>query len=61
MSHECRELLEVAANKLALSLRVVHKTITLARSIADFAGRAMIEKADILEALQYRSRDRMVK
>ncbi len=61
LDKECKALLDIATKKLSLSLRVVHKTIRLARSIADFSGADNIRKEDILEALQYRSEWWLVK
>lgn len=55
LDKECRDIIAIATKKLSLSLRVVHKTIRLARSIADFDDAENIRKQDILEALQYRS------
>lgn len=50
-----RSTLDVASKKLSLSMRVIHKTIRVARSIADFGGEKEILQKHILEALQYRN------
>ncbi|MBI1975768.1 MAG: YifB family Mg chelatase-like AAA ATPase [Candidatus Vogelbacteria bacterium] len=47
-------MLNAAAAKLGISARAYHRTIKLARTIADLAGREDIQTADLLEALQYR-------
>lgn len=46
-----------AARRLKLSPRGYHRTIKLARTIADLAGDDTIETPHLLEALQYRSRE----
>jgi magnesium chelatase family protein len=58
---ECMQLLEQAKEKLHLSLRVVHKTVKIARSIADYGGIEIVQREHILEALQYRTHDWVVK
>jgi magnesium chelatase family protein len=47
-------ILREAAKKLELSARSYHRTIKLARTIADLAGEEHTATAHILEALQYR-------
>ncbi|PIR82547.1 magnesium chelatase [Candidatus Kaiserbacteria bacterium CG10_big_fil_rev_8_21_14_0_10_59_10] len=49
-------LLESAA-RLRLSARGFHRTIKLARTVADLAGADAIDVSHMLEALQYRQRD----
>ncbi len=61
LSDECEKILQVAIHKLHYSLRVVHKTIKLARTIADYDNEATVGKKHILEALSYRAQNRMVK
>ena len=46
-----------AARRLKLSPRGFHRTIKLARTIADLAQEKTIETSHMLEALQYRSRE----
>lgn len=57
----CRELLHRAQEKLGMSMRVLHKTIKIARSIADFEGEEVVTVAHIAEALQSRADGRLVK
>ena len=52
--------LKLASNKLSLSARSVHRIIKLARTLADIAQHKDIEKEDILEALQYRSKSMFI-
>ena len=47
-------LLQKAAAKLGWSGRSVHRSLKVARTIADLAGSATIEVAHVAEAIQYR-------
>jgi magnesium chelatase family protein len=49
-------LLKAAMQQLHLSARAFHRTLKLARTIADLAGAEMIGAAHAAEALQYRAR-----
>jgi magnesium chelatase family protein len=51
---EAEALLLQASKALQLSPRAIHRSLKVARTIADLAGRASIETADVAEALQYR-------
>ena len=57
LSRECASLLETAYEQLPLTMRTYHKTIMLARTIADVEGREEITPADIAEALGYRGKE----
>ncbi|MDR2415830.1 MAG: YifB family Mg chelatase-like AAA ATPase [Candidatus Peribacteria bacterium] len=52
----CKDFLSQAANALNLSGRVVHRTIKLARTIADMYHTEHILVQHLAEAIQYRSR-----
>ncbi len=56
LSAAAREELTRAAERLRLSGRAFHRTIKVARTVADLAGREEISEADMLEALLYRQR-----
>ena len=58
LDKECTDLLEVAFKKLNLSARAYNRILKVARTIADLEGEAKINKAHILEAIQYRSLDK---
>ena len=57
LSAKAEETLQGAARSMKLSPRGYHRTIKLARTIADLAGSETIEPAHMLEALQYRARE----
>ncbi len=50
----CEQLLKQAVEKLKLSARSYHRTIKVARTIADLAGADSIAVSHLAEALQYR-------
>ena len=52
-----KKLLNQSAERLKLSARAYHRTIKLARTIADLEGSENINQSHILEALQYRPRE----
>ncbi len=54
---KAEETLVGAARAMKLSPRGYHRTIKLARTIADLAGNETIEPPHMLEALQYRARE----
>jgi magnesium chelatase family protein len=57
LSDEAEKQLVAAAHRLKLSPRGYHRTIKLARTIADLAASDPIEPSHMLEALQYRVRE----
>ena len=56
LDDESKNFLKHAAQKLTLSTRVVHRTMKLARTIADIQGQESISIHHLAEALQYRSK-----
>lgn len=59
LSPEVTEILNASATRLGLSARVYHRLIKLARTIADLEGVEDITPGHMLEALQYRPRERL--
>jgi magnesium chelatase family protein len=49
-----KQLLKTAVSRLGLSARAYHRTIKVARTIADLADKEELEAGHIAEALQYR-------
>ncbi len=57
LSDKAESTLVAAAHAMKLSPRGYHRTIKLARTVADLTGCETIEPAHMLEALQYRARE----
>lgn len=53
-----RQLMESALTQLGLSARGFHRTLKVARTIADLAGAKIIQSAHIAEAVRYRELER---
>jgi len=51
-------LLEMAMSRLSLSARAYHRTLKVARTLADLDGRTGLGSAQVAEALRYRELDR---
>jgi len=60
LSKEAEVFLKMAANKLNLSARSVHRIIKFSRTVADLNKHKNIEKSDIAESLQYRSKNMFI-
>lgn len=55
ITSDLEPVLAQAMDALSLSARTVHRSLRVARTIADMEGRAQISKQDLLEALGYRN------
>ncbi|GGF63668.1 YifB family Mg chelatase-like AAA ATPase [Alteromonas lipolytica] len=61
MNSDTEEFLQRAATKLKLSMRVFHRTIKVARTIADLNNERQISTDHIGEALGYRALDNLIR
>lgn len=55
---DAADLLEMAMSRLSLSARAYHRTLKVARTLADLDGRSGLGSAQVAEALRYRELDR---
>ena len=60
VSEEGEGLLKMAIQELGFSARAYHKSIKVARTIADLEGSETIEAAHVSEAIHYRTLDRSI-
>lgn len=60
LDESCKNFLAEASRKLTLSTRVVHRTIKLARTIADIQWQDFVTINHLAEAMQYRSKTMFV-
>ncbi len=58
LTPEIKKLLNASAEKLKLSARSYHRIIKIAQTIADLSGKETIEIEHMLEALQYRPKNK---
>ncbi len=56
LNKECEDLMRKAIRTLNLSMRTYHKILKVARTIADLDAKTDIEKAHILEAINFRKK-----
>ena len=61
LSEQDALFLEEAINKMGLSIRAWHSLLKVARSIADLADSDSVERQHLLESLNYRAMDRLLK
>lgn len=59
LGEEERRFLYLAADRMALTARGFDRCLRVARTIADLSGRERVNVADLAEAVQYRSLDRI--
>jgi magnesium chelatase family protein len=61
LSSQQQTLLANAMDKLGLSARAYHRTLRVARSLADVDGESVVQDRHVMEALSYRNLDRSVR
>ena len=52
-------LLKNAMNRLNLSARAYDRILRVARTVADLAGKSLLDEDSLLEALQYRAQEKV--
>ena len=57
MASEDEAFLEETARSARMSGRAIMRTLALARTVADMEGRKRVERADLCEAIGFRSRE----
>ncbi len=60
LSKDIEDILKKASENFSLSARSIHRIIKLARTLSDIEWKENIEKNNILEALQYRSKSMFI-
>lgn len=60
LDHKCEKLMDRAFEQLNLSARGYHRTLKLARTIADLENSEMIQANHLSEAISYRHYDRLL-
>lgn len=60
LDDKAKEFIKQAANSLNLSPRVIHRSLKLARTIADMEDNEHVEIKHIAEALQYRNKNMFI-
>lgn len=60
LNEGAKEFIKQAANSLKLSPRVVHRSLKLARTIADMEDVDTIDTKHLAEALQYRNKNMFI-
>lgn len=60
LSDDDHEFLVTAMERLQLSHRAFHRTLRLARTIADLSGEEALRREHLLEALSYRALDNLL-
>lgn len=61
LNQENHDFITQAIDSLGLSMRAYHRTLKVARTVADIDNREHINKRDIAEALSYRNFDKLLK
>ena len=60
LTDEDSQFLEMAIEKLHLSMRAYHRILKVARTIADLSGNEVVNRQHLSEALGYRAMDRLL-
>ena len=59
LSPECEQLMHQAFDSMALTARSYDRILRVARTVADLAGKQLLDEDCVLEALQYRAQEKV--
>ena len=59
LDSECQRLMQGAFDRMGLTARSYDRILRVARTVADLAGKQLLDEDCVLEALQYRAQEKV--